>query len=1130
MKSTTLFSCGLLAALPAALQAQGIDWRVGPVTATGGGNGTSLITTANDLSNWLTANPAGNSIPLADTAATGTYYFGYDWTITNNAGETGGGGFFGGLWFFEDATERGGLGNAWGPVSYGLAGPGWDANFTPNSPYAIGTTVRMVVKVTFNAGGNDTLTAWLNPAAGVAEGSQTVPIASSSRNFEVNALNLRTGNGTGASRLDRLMISTDFESAAIWDGDGDTLPDGWERLFGLSPTDNGSSNVNNGPAGDPDSDGLTNAQEFTGGTNPSVPTDSDGDGLIDSVELSGSANPFFQGVQGSPPGDPTLVNDADSDNDGISDGEEVVAGTDGFITDPNNDDTDGDSYKDGVETLNGSDPRNNGSIPVIPNRTIVGIDFFDYANGAAAGLSGGEYFDFDNSLEGNTTFGHTGTDSNWTLTGGTPQIAGGHLVTTAGGGVKREFNGPGEGNALGSDEREGRFAGGSSDVLYFRYLLQRGRNVEWSGLSLYDYGTEVCFIGVPSDANPASGVREFGIQQSNAAVVNGANRTWTGDAPLAQRDYLVVAKVSFKTGQVSLWIDPDLGQPEGTPDTTATMTLPSQLNATGFRLASGGSGSSRFDELVFGTTWAALSTPPAGSGGLRDTWAATFGISNPADDTDGDTLTALQEQALGTDPSSANSDGDGLDDDEEAGGTANPYNNGTLTAAPGDPTDPIRTDSDEDGLSDSEEVVAGGDGFVTNPNRFDTDGDGASDAAEIQYGSSPVNGGSLFGGNRALVGADNFDAQTAGPAAGATGGSGFDFDNTEANDAFIGHTGTFSDYDDVFGAPTFSGGKLLTQDSGLKREFNGPGEGVVVNGDEWSGRFNNDPASSNSQVLYLRADLTRGAGATWSGISAYDFGTERTFIGVVDAPNPVSGNREFAIGAPSGAPVYTGVRAVTGRNYTVVCKIDYANDLLSLWVNPDLEGAEPAPLATTPFVLTNWLTAVRLASGGSDPTAWDHLVVGRTWDAMGEFPEVTGGGDDYLAWIDQYPGVGAQTGFNDDADGDGIANGAESYLGTDPSKGNAGLTPVSAAPGTFTFTHSESNEVPGDVTAGYEWSTDLANWFASGAAGGGGVTVSVVETSRVDNAAPDNDLVTATATVTAGSAAKLFVRVKATQN
>lgn len=63
--------------------------------------------------------------------------------------------------------------------------------------------------------------------------------------------------------------------------------------------------------------------------------------------------------------------------------------------------------------------------------------------------------------------------------------------------------------------------------------------------------------------------------------------------------------------------------------------------------------------------------------------------------------------------------------------------------------------------------------------------------------------------------------------------------------------------------------------------------------------------------------------------------------------------------------------------------------------------------------------------------------------------------------------------------------------------------------------------MPSDVNASYEWSTDLANWFTTT---GAGITVSIVDTSRVNNAAPDNDI------VTAGSAAKLFVRVKAARD
>ena len=44
-----------------------------------------------------------------------------------------------------------------------------------------------------------------------------------------------------------------------WDSDNDGLPDGWEWQYGLDPL---SSSGENGSTGDPDSDGLTNLNEY----------------------------------------------------------------------------------------------------------------------------------------------------------------------------------------------------------------------------------------------------------------------------------------------------------------------------------------------------------------------------------------------------------------------------------------------------------------------------------------------------------------------------------------------------------------------------------------------------------------------------------------------------------------------------------------------------------------------------------------------------------------------------------------------------------------------------------------------------------------------------------------------------
>jgi glycosidase len=52
------------------------------------------------------------------------------------------------------------------------------------------------------------------------------------------------------------------------DVDGDGLPDDWERLHQLSTSDNGFINIDNGPNGDPDLDGMTNIVEWLVGLNP----------------------------------------------------------------------------------------------------------------------------------------------------------------------------------------------------------------------------------------------------------------------------------------------------------------------------------------------------------------------------------------------------------------------------------------------------------------------------------------------------------------------------------------------------------------------------------------------------------------------------------------------------------------------------------------------------------------------------------------------------------------------------------------------------------------------------------------------------------------------------------------------
>ncbi len=103
-------------------------------------------------------------------------------------------------------------------------------------------------------------------------------------------------------------------------------------------------------ARDPDNDGLTNLQEYLAGTDPHV-ADTDGDGLLDGQEIKLGTNPLL----------------ADTDGDGLSDGQEVLLGTNPLLKD-----TDGDGIPDGLEVKLGTNPLVADPLTVVTGRVIDG--------------------------------------------------------------------------------------------------------------------------------------------------------------------------------------------------------------------------------------------------------------------------------------------------------------------------------------------------------------------------------------------------------------------------------------------------------------------------------------------------------------------------------------------------------------------------------------------------------------------------------------------------------------------------------------------------------------------------------------------------------------------------------------
>lgn len=103
------------------------------------------------------------------------------------------------------------------------------------------------------------------------------------------------------------------------DDDNDGLPDGWEEEYGMNPADSSDVEL------DDDGDGLTNLQEYRRGTRPDM-ADTDSDGAGDRLD---NCPRNFNADQGDLDGDGDGdVCDEDADGDGVSNGDELFAGSD----------------------------------------------------------------------------------------------------------------------------------------------------------------------------------------------------------------------------------------------------------------------------------------------------------------------------------------------------------------------------------------------------------------------------------------------------------------------------------------------------------------------------------------------------------------------------------------------------------------------------------------------------------------------------------------------------------------------------------------------------------------------------------------------------------------------------------
>jgi hypothetical protein len=164
---------------------------------------------------------------------------------------------------------------------------------------------------------DDRITDWL-AALGISHGGRLVmtwtrtswepPDGADAKDLAIPGDRAALAQPDPNQRLVSLEFPLDTDGGLDLDADDDGLPLAWEMKYNLDPESNDAD-------GDPDADGLSNADEFQLGTDPTR-ADTDSDGIPDPWEVARGLLPTA--------GD----GDLDVDRDRFSNLKEYIAGTD----------------------------------------------------------------------------------------------------------------------------------------------------------------------------------------------------------------------------------------------------------------------------------------------------------------------------------------------------------------------------------------------------------------------------------------------------------------------------------------------------------------------------------------------------------------------------------------------------------------------------------------------------------------------------------------------------------------------------------------------------------------------------------------------------------------------------------
>ncbi len=461
------------------------------------------------------------------------------------------------------------------------------------------------------------------------------------------------------------FVRLEVDGDGLLDGDGDGLPRWWEEENQLNDATAADASA------DLDGDGLTALQEYNSGNMSSDPqiADSDGDGLLDAQERAAGSHPML----------------ADTDDDDLSDFSEVTVSP---TSSPLMIDSDGDGAPDAFEKRVGSLPNSASSSPI------------SFAGGIALNFVGSDQP--QSAVPSHKPAGWV-PQLHWNNTlplrswsrgsGNTADIVGSNI------GQFSRSNGvavPGMSIAWTSNNLQASDNDGAADRKVMNSLIAANNTtpatVNISGVPFSQYHV-IAYVGSAYDG------------QKGEVILNGlpANaRPYTSMSMAPQSDWVEVMRAST-----------EVSHPMGNYVMYRNLTSPSfslqVRNVDGWTIGLHGL------QIIDATLDADSSSIPDWyelRHALQPANAATA-----AADPDGDGLSNFQEFQRSSNPRKLDTDGDGLNDNEESAENS------------------LLVDSDGDGLSDFEEVKST---LPSNPNSIDSNGDGISDKLTKERYLSPT--------------------------------------------------------------------------------------------------------------------------------------------------------------------------------------------------------------------------------------------------------------------------------------------------------------------------------------------------------------------------------------------------------